>query len=164
MKMNAAKKRTGAGLILMILGAALIRAGAWMALRARADIFEYVLAAPAGDQISSQLEELSVILADDEWSADVRTQGVSAGHDRNGASVTLYAVSEGYFDLHHETFTEGRPLSGEDIRSRRKAAVINRAAASALFQGLDPVGQVFSCGGNNLAWCLLTALKAKEVI
>ena len=150
MKMNAAKKRTGAGLILMILGAVLILAGAWMALNARTGIFEYVLAAPAGDQIPSQLEDLSKVLTDDEWSAAVRTQNVSAGRDTNGTTVTLYAVSEGYFDLHHETFAEGRPLSGEDIRSRRKAAVINRAAASALFQGLDPVGQTFSCGGNDL--------------
>ena len=120
MKMNTAKKRTGAGLILMILGAALILAGAVMTLRLRTGLFEYVVPAPAGESAADRLEEVSGLLSDYEWSAAVRTQEVNASRGGSGTAVTLYAVSEGWFDLHHETLAEGRVISGEDIRNRRK--------------------------------------------
>lgn len=149
MKMNTAKKRTGAGLILMILGAALILAGTVMTLRLRNGIFEYVVPAPAGESAADRLEEISGLLSDYEWSAAVRTQEAGVSRGGSGITVTLYAVSEGWFDLHHETLAEGRAISGEDVRSRRKSAVINQAAASALFQGLDPTGQSFSCGSGD---------------
>lgn len=150
--MNTAKKRTGVGLFLIILGAALILAGAVMALRQRTGVFDYVIPwhSSPDDASPARTEDLPEILAGYEWASAVRTQGISASRAGNEIIATLYAVSEGWFDLHHEFLASGRLLSGEDILGRRKAAVINWPAASTLFQGLDPVGQVFACGGNEL--------------
>ena len=156
MKMNTVKKRSGAGLILMILGIIIILAGCALTLLQRTGIFEYVLPAPSfspDTPSSSSLEELSGILSGYEWSAAVRTQNVSAAavsETGNRETATVYAVSEAFFDLHHETLLEGRYISGDDIRNSRKVAVISQNGAAALFPGLDPLGQVISCSGNNL--------------
>ena len=151
---NGKKKRTGAGLLLATAGLLLILAGSAMTLRLPADRFEYVVPAPAFSAdapVQDTLDGLSETLEGYAWSAALRTQGAPvscAGSNRGTA--TLYAVSERYFDLHHETLRAGRYISAEDIRTRRKAAVVNRRAADALLPGQDPLGRTLTCGGMEL--------------
>ena len=162
MKMKNGRKRTGTGLVLMILGAALVLAGAVMTLRLPADIFEYALPAPApaaGAPVRTLLEKLDDILAEREWTAALRTQDADVSDPVTGrrTAVTVYAVGEGYFDLHHETPSAGQLLSADDIRTGRNAAVINRSCAEALFPGKDPTGQKLTCGGMELEIVGVTA-------
>lgn len=162
MKMKNGRKRTGTGLVLMILGAALVLAGAVMTLRLPADIFEYALPAPApaaGAPVRTLLEKLDDILAEREWTAALRTQDADVSDPVTGrrTAVTVYAVGEGYFDLHHETPSAGQLLSADDIRTGRNAAVINRSCAEALFPGKDPTGQKLTCGGMDLEIIGVTA-------
>lgn len=148
------KKRTGAGLVLMILGLALIVTGTAAALGQRTNLFEYAAPAPApsGDTTArTRLEELGGLIPEYEWCAALRTQNAEASTAAGARmTVTLYAVSEGYFDLHHETPESGRLLTPDDIRSGRAAAVINQSCARELFPGADAVGQTLTYNGREM--------------
>ena len=155
MTMNEKKKRTGSGLVLIIFGIFLILAGTVPALLLPSDLFEYVLPAPAisADTTAQALtDSLRETLEGFEWSAAFRTQNteISASATAVRQTVTLYAVGEGYADLHHETLLSGSYITGEDIRNGRKAALINQSCAFSLFPSTDPIGQTLICNGKEL--------------
>ena len=62
-------------------------------------------------------------------------------------TATLYAVGEGYFDVMHETLTDGRFVSGTDVARADSIIVIDEKTALTLFPGLEPVGQELTLGG-----------------
>lgn len=144
--MKKRRKRTGAGLILMILGAGLTLAGAVLSLLQPDRVAEYAAPAPAasaGKPVQERLKELEPLMDGLEWTAALRMQNASISGEGSGRRLdaTLYGVSEGYFDLRHETLLSGRYITGEDIRSGRKTAVVSKNCADALYPGADPLGR-----------------------
>ena len=61
--------------------------------------------------------------------------------DRSLGSVLIFGVTEGYQTVQDYRFTEGRPLSGLDVRERRPVIVIGSDVARDLFQGGSAIDQ-----------------------
>ena len=150
------QKRKHPGVLAMLLGAVLMLAGA-LALRDAGDTLQYVFPAPAatqeGDELSALYragqEQLAAI--GDSLTASAiaaRSQGVPLSAQKGrSVTATLYAVGEGYFDVMHETLTDGRFVSGTDVSRADSIIVIDEKTALTLFPGLEPVGQELTlCG------------------
>lgn len=144
------QKRKHPGMLAMLLGATLMLAGA-LALYAAGDTLQYAFPAPAatkeGDELSALYREgqkqLGTIADSLTASAiGARRQGASISTE-GGKAVTavLYAVGEGYFDVMHETLTDGRFVSGTDVARADDVVVLDEKSALTLFPGLDPIGQ-----------------------
>ncbi len=137
------------GLFCVMLGLLLISAGLWGLFQIPSRV-QVILPAPAlslenGGQ--KQLSELSSQLKDFRWTAGLRQQRAQVSSERGCVRpAAVYAVLPGWFELNHETLLSGRLLSAEDLSARLPSAVINRAAADALFPGQEPLGAAFRCG------------------
>ena len=150
------QKRKHPGVIAMLLGAALMLAGA-LALHSAGDTLQYVFPAPAATQEGNGLT--SLYKAGQEQLASIgdtltasaiaaRSQGVPLSAQKGrSVTATLYAVGEGYFDVMHETLTDGRFVSGTDVSRADSIIVIDEKTALTLFPGLEPVGQELTLYG-----------------
>ena len=150
------QKRRHPGAIVMLLGAVLMLAGA-LALWDAGDTLQYVFPAPTSTREGNELtvlyksgqEQLAAI--GDSLTASAiaaRRQGVSlSGQKGRSVTATLYAVGEGYFDVMHETLTDGRFVSGTDVARADSVIVIDEKTALTLFPGLEPVGQELTLDG-----------------
>ena len=133
------RKKSRFGLVLMILGLLLAAGGAALLLSVP-DGFDYILPAPAFSAESPAEEQLARLapLMEVPWAAALRQQQapVSPGEGgKQSVTATIYAVSEGFFDISHETLAEGRLLNRTDMESGTVRALVNRAGAERLFTG-----------------------------
>lgn len=130
------------GLVLMALGALLFTGTGGM--------MQYVLPAPGATQEGGELEALyeagrkqmdTISDSLTGYAIGARKQGANVSVDGGqSVAVTLYAVGEGYFDVIHETLTNGRTISVTDVRSAANAIVLDESTALKLFSGDDPIG------------------------
>lgn len=130
------------GLVLMALGAFLLCGAGGM--------MQYVLPAPGATQEGGELEALYEAGRKQMDTISDSLTGYAIGARKQGANVsveggqsvtvTLYAVGEGYFDVQHETLTNGRTISVTDVRTAANAIVLDEGTALSLFTGDDPVG------------------------
>jgi len=132
----------------MILGVLLCAGGAVL-LACMPGGCDYILPAPdfsAEEPVAQELEKLRRVM-EIPWAAALRRQGAQIGtENRKNIPATVYAVSEGYFDIAHEMLAEGRPLNGEDIRAGAARAMISRRGAESLFYGMNPIGKTLRVG------------------
>ena len=142
------KKRTGfrAGIVFMLAGVLLLGLGL-AALTNTDGNCEYIFpAAPFSEDregLKERLGELPDQLEETAWAAAVRSQGQSLSSENGGSvTATVYAVTEGYFDLRTESLLAGRLISGEDIRGEAAFAVIPEKTAQSLFPGREAVGSI----------------------
>ena len=151
MEKDVKEKRSRHGLVLIILGVLLAAAGAASLLLVQ-DGFDYVIPAPeisAESPLESTLDRLNKAM-EIPWAAALRQQGVqvsSSSGGRQEVTATLYAVSEGFFDLFHETLLEGRLLSRADLESGSLRALISRKGAETLFPGGTALGKTVTAEG-----------------
>ena len=153
------QKRKHPGVIAMLLGAALMLAGA-LALHSAGDTLQYVFPAPAATQEGNGLtalykagQEQLASIGDTLTASAIaaRSQGVPLSAQKGrSVTATLYAVGEGYFDVMHETLLSGRYVSGTDVSRADNVIVIDERTALTLFPGLDPIGQEVTLGGVTL--------------
>lgn len=154
MEKDVKQKKSRYGLLLIILGLILTVAGAVSLLFVQ-DGFDYIVSVPefsSETPIESILDRLNSNM-ETAWAASLRQQGVqvsSASGSRQSVTATLYAVSEGFFDLFHETLTEGRLLSRVDLESHEIRALMNRKGAESLFSGRDALGKSLAVEGQTL--------------
>ena len=146
------KKRSSAGRLLILLGLLVAAAGVAL-LFFIPEGCDYVAAAPsfsADTPVRDELNKLSELL-EIPFAVALRQQGAPVSTERAGRqTATVYAVSEGYFDIAHETLSEGRLLNGEDDRRGARVALVNRKGAEALFPGLEVSGQKLKLGEKEL--------------
>lgn len=145
------------GLLCLLLGCALMLWGGFLLLTTP-DLLEYVLPAPDADgaggalralceQGGEQMAALSGVV--DGYAFAARAQGVSVTSPLGSVTATVYAVSEGYFDVVHETLQSGRFITQTDVRRAERAVVLDSRAALALFSGEEPVGREVTLGGKS---------------
>ena len=117
--------------------------------------FDYVIPAPAfsGDApVGAQLKRLENIM-EVPWAAALRLQRAAVSGNAGAAetaSATLYAVSEGYFDIAHEPLAGGRLLNRNDMDGKPVKALINQKGAESLFTGGDALGKTVAADGLSL--------------
>lgn len=149
------QKRRHPGVIVMLLGVVLMLAGV-LALWDAGDTLQYVFPVPAANEgngltalYEAGQEQLAAIVDSLTASAiAARSQGVPlSGPKGRSVTATLYAVGEGYFDVMHETLTDGRFVSGTDVARADSIIVIDEKTALTLFPGLEPVGQELTLSG-----------------
>lgn len=150
------QKRKHPGVLAMLLGAVLMLVGA-LALWDAGDTLQYVFPAPAATQEGDELSALyragqeQLASIGDSLTASAiaaRSQGVPLSAQKGrSVTATLYAVGEGYFDVMHETLTDGRFVSGTDVSRADSIIVIDEKTALTLFPGLEPVGLELTLAG-----------------
>ena len=146
------EKRSPAGCLLILLGLLVAAAGVAL-LFLIPDGCDYVVSAPSFSAENPVKEELNKVseLLEVPFAAALRQQGTQVSTERAGRqTATVYAVSEGYFDIAHETLSEGRLLNGEEVRGGARVALVNRKGAEALFPGLEVPGQKLKIGETDL--------------
>lgn len=162
------KRKSRQGLLLIIIGTLLAAAGTFL-LYSTPEGFDYILPAPEfseEDPVQNELDKLENIL-EVPWTAALRQQHATISQSTTGkdsATATLYAVSEGYFDLVHETLSEGRLLNRNDMTGGTVRALINQKGAERLFTGGDALGKTIVVESLSLeiAGILKGGLKAGE--
>ena len=150
------QRRRHPGVIVMLLGVMLMLSGA-LALHSAGDTLQYVFPAPASTDGSDGLtalyragQEQLTSIGDTLTASAIAacSQGVSLSTQKGrNVTATVYAVGEGYFDVIHETLTDGRFVSGTDVARADSIIVIDEKTALTLFPGLEPVGQELTLGG-----------------
>lgn len=70
----------------------------------------------------------------------------SARYGGTEASTSINGVNNDYFQLHSYKAVSGSLFDASDIAERSQVAIIDEASSAALFQGVDPVGQVLQLG------------------
>ena len=135
----------------MLIGLALAAAGVLL-LRGVPSLCGYTLPAEvlagAVEEPAEQLRQLGDSLEGIRYAGAVRLQGQTLRAD-NGESVscTVYAVSEGWFDLRHYRLIDGRYVSGEDLRNRRQTVILSDRLAGAFFSGQESLDREISVAG-----------------
>lgn len=147
------KRRNGAGILWILVGLILCGTGLFLCTRFPGQC-EYVIPAPEISETSpveTRLKELAEQLDGFDWTADLRCtdQAVSSEKAKN-LQATVYAVSDGYFRLNHETLKQGDLLSAWHNENKSRVAVLTDTAANRLFPGEDPIGRMIQCGGADL--------------
>ena len=154
MEKDVKQKKSRYGLLLIILGFLLTVAGAFSLLFVQ-NGYDYIIPAPeisAEMPVSSILDKLNSKM-DVPWAASLRQQGVpvySSSGSKQNSTATLYAVSEGFFDLFHETLSEGRLLNRVDLENDTIRALINRKGAESLFAGGNVLGKSITAEGQTI--------------
>lgn len=147
------RSRARRGVLCLLAGAALMLAGAYL-LAGTPDLLEYVLPVSAGDgeallalyeQGGEQMEALAGTVESGAMAA--RAQSVPVSAESGSVTATVYAVSEGYFDVVHETLLAGRFVSESDVRRGTRALVLDSGAALSLFAGEEPIGREATVDG-----------------
>jgi putative ABC transport system permease protein len=64
-----------------------------------------------------------------------------AGSPRDGLSLSVRHVSDGYFSTVGMRLAKGRPILASDIEGAEEVVVVNELAASSLWPGADPIGK-----------------------
>ena len=77
-----------------------------------------------------------------------RTAPVDAQAGGRIADASLAGVTPSWFDLTHASLADGRSLSDDDERTRRRVAVIGSTLARELFPAGDAIGSRVAAGGN----------------
>ena len=154
MEKDVKQKKARYGLLLIILGVLITAAGVLSFLLVP-DGFDYVVPAPeiSGETpVEETLDKLKNTM-EAPWAASLRQQRVpvsSASGGRQNASATVYAVSEGFFDIFHETLAEGQLLNRVDLESETIRALVNSKGAQTLFAGGSALGKNISAEGQTL--------------
>ena len=154
MEKDVKQKKARYGLLLIILGVLITAAGVFSFLLIP-DGFDYVVPAPeiSGEApIENTLDKLKNTM-EAPWAAALRQQRVpvsSSSGGKQNASATVYAVSEGFFDIFHETLTEGRLLNRVDLESGTVRALVNSKGAQTLFTDGAALGKNVLAEGQTL--------------
>lgn len=150
------------GIVLIVLSIAMI-VPALVLLHSVSNDFQYILPGAAnGQELRALYQEGEKTLeALSEWTDQVsilgKAQGVALSTDFSSASVTLYAVPMGYFDMRHETLKAGRLLSGGDMKNCRDVILIDEKLAYQLFPGADAIGKTVTMG--EIEWTIVGLLQ-----
>ena len=148
------QKKARYGLLLIILGV-LVTAAGILSFLFVPDGFDYVIPAPeiSGETpVEETLDKLKNTM-ESPWAAALRQQRVpvsAVSGGKQNASATVYAVSEGFFDIFHETLAEGRLLNRVDLESGTVRALVNGKGAQTLFTGGSALGRNVSAEGQTL--------------
>lgn len=73
---------------------------------------------------------------------------VLTGEQNRTDTVTMYGVSEGFFDVYHHTLLYGRYFDREETWNGGKVLILNESAAFTLFGEKDAVGQQVTVGSD----------------
>ena len=151
--MSGKEKKKGVWISLpaLLAGLALIIAGALL-LRQVPSRCEYAL--PAGflaeedAEPADPLKELAAALEGVRFAGAVRFQGRTIALE-NGEKIscTVYAVTEGYFDLRPRRLLSGRVISGEDLRGQQPVLILPDKLAQQLFPGQEPLNREITLMG-----------------
>ena len=86
-----------------------------------------------------------------------KAHGMTLSTDVSAASVTLYAVTTGFFDLHYEGIVSGRLLSSGDIKNCKDVILIDEKLAYQLFPGADAIGKTVTLG--EMEWTVVGLIR-----
>ncbi len=144
------ERKSRQGLLLIILGLLLL-AGGLILLLSSPESFDYIIPAPVFSAESPAEEQLGRLdnMLEVPWAAVLRQQHAVISRNAGGKeslNATLYAVSEGYFDIAHETLADGRLLTRNDLNSKTVRALISQKGAESLFTGGEALGKSITAG------------------
>lgn len=133
------------GIVLIVLGIALILPGCFLAAKVPNN-YQYVVPAGSLNETWQGASKAVESLADmvDVASVSGRRQNIQLPGVRKEVNITLYAIESYYADLHHETLIEGRLISEGDVQKTRNVIVIDQDTAYALFTGGDAIGKTLT--------------------
>ena len=145
-------------LILLTVSAALALCGFYL-LHTVPDDLQYAVPAPqekeALQALASDLEKAlqSAEELTEETALCIRAQRSTLTGPMDAQEATVYAVTEGYFDLRHEALLEGRYPRGDS-----QEIVIEQAMAYLLFPGGSALGETVELAGT---WTVAGVLRDK---
>ena len=158
--MNDKRRRFSlSGLLLLTVSAALTLCGFYL-LHTVPDGLQYAVPAPQGKEalqaLASDMEKALQSMAEltEETALSVRAQHKTLSGPMDAREVTVYAVTEGYFDLRLEPLLEGRYPRGDSPE-----IVLEQAMAYLLFPGGSAVGETVELAGTN--WTVVGILRDK---
>lgn len=158
--MNDKRRRFSlSGLLLLTVSAALTLCGFYL-LHTVPDGLQYAVPAPQGKEalqaLASDMEKAleSTSELTEETALCARDQHRTLTSSMDAQEVTVYAVTEGYFDLRHEALLEGRYPRGDSPE-----IVVEQAMAYLLFPGGSAVGETVELAGMN--WTVVGILRDK---
>lgn len=158
--MNDKRRRFSlSGLLLLTVSAALTLCGFYL-LHTVPDDLQYAVPAPQGKEalraLASDLEKALQSAAEltEETALSIRAQHSTLTGPMDAQEATVYAVTEGYFDLRHEALLEGRYPRGNSPE-----IVLEQAMAYLLFPGGIALGGTVELEGTN--WMVVGVIRDK---
>lgn len=104
--------------------------------------------APARSKFDLQdVERVARALGDEDRVAAYLLSGETLRGDGEATFATLFGVTESYTDVVVRRVARGQGLSGNDIATGRRVAVIGSAVGEQLFPGVDPIGRTITIAG-----------------
>ena len=154
-KQHQRRRRPGFfAILLLIAGAAALIMGVTALLRTP-DAYEYTLpmtnGSDAGSAASDLVKRMSSVEETLQGSVDVlamagMSQQVDVGSNESSAQATLYAVTEGWFEISPVFYVQGRPISEKELADGARTVLIDDGLAFTLFGGEVPEGAVLTMG------------------
>jgi len=93
------------------------------------------------------VETLGRVVGDDDRVAVSVSSGETVSVDNREAFVTVSGTNESVPNVFDRPLARGRYVSGTDVDTRRRVAVLGSAVAERLFPGIDPLGRQVSLAG-----------------
>lgn len=93
------------------------------------------------------IETLGSVVGDDDRVAVSVSSGETVSVDNREAFVTVSGTNESVPNVFDRPLARGRYVSGTDVDTRRRVAVLGSAVAERLFPGVDPLGRQVSLAG-----------------
>jgi len=158
--MNNKRRRFSLPALILLTVSAVLTLWGFYLLHTVPDDLQYAVPAPQGKEalqaLASDLEKAleSTSELTEETALCARAQHSTLVGPMDAQEATVYAVTEGYFDLRHEALLEGRYPRGDSPE-----IVMEQTMAYLLFPGGSAVGETVELEGTN--WTVVGILRDK---